>query len=235
MHDTFLKIVRIRFSWVILLLVVIAAVALIVTYYRYPLDPKDAALVAGLTTGLMIFIVQFLLSWNDHLAYEKFHALRIEKILDHREDRKFYENLIKTSQSKVDVMGVTASRFLEHFADINSGLPETRVLIDALERGVKVRILVARETYLEGSEKLNCQKSAVMLGNLSDQNKDFQYRYFDHAPAHGVMVVDDKCIVGPVFPDVPSKYTPAIYLSVHSRFAKKYLAYLESEWGKASV
>jgi len=226
--------VRIRFSWIILLLVVVAAASLISAYYYYDMDPKDAALVAGLTTGLVIFVVQFLLSWNDHLAYEKFHALRIEKILDHREDRQFYEELIKASQSKVDVMGVTASRLLEHFADTKSERPETRVLIDALERGVEVRILVASERYLAGNEKLNCKKSASMLSSISNPNNKFQYRYFKHSPAHSVVVVDDKCIVGPVFPDIPSKYTPAIYLSVHSRFAKKYLVYLESEWDKAS-
>lgn len=64
-------------------------------------------------------------------------------------------------------------------------------------------------------------------------NCSLDVKYFKHVPAHSVFSVDDKSIVGPVFPEVESKYTPALFLRNSSPFANKYLTYFEYEWDKA--
>jgi hypothetical protein len=64
-------------------------------------------------------------------------------------------------------------------------------------------------------------------------NYSLEVKYFNHIPAHSIFNVDDKCIVGPVFPEVESKYTPALFLRNSSPIADKYLKYFEYEWNKA--
>lgn len=45
--------------------------------------------------------------------------------------------------------------------------------------------------------------------------------------------MDDTCIIGPVFPDLESRNTPALRLRSSSPMAIPYLDYFESEWEKA--
>ena len=191
---------------------------------------------AGILTGLLVVIIQFLLSWNEYRYIENFKRLGIKEIRKDRDKREFYENLIKNSHKCIDVMGVTASRFMEHFADAESGRPETRVLLDAMNRKIKVRILVPKSEFLDRKEeKDNASKSKRNFENVKTSYPElFEYRYFQHVPAHGIVVVDDECIIGPIFPQLRSKDTPCIHMYNHSAYAQKYLDYFEDEWKKAT-
>ena len=155
----------------------------------------------------------------------------------HRDDRGFYQNLIKNSSRRVDVLGVTAQRFMEHFADSSQdSRREARVLLEALSRGVKVRILVPNKKFLRtDSDKTKFESASIVLKQIKSDSQNFNYVYFNHEPAHSIVVIDDECLVGPVLPDVQSKHTPAIYLSNDSPYAKKYLEYFEKEWELASA
>ena len=84
-------------------------------------------------------------------------------------------------------------------------------------------------------EKKNAHHQVVHV--LRDiQQKQYKgkinIRYFQHAPAHSIFMVDSTCIVGPVFEKVESKYTPALHLQKDSPFAEKYIEHFEQEWGK---
>ena len=57
-----------------------------------------------------------------------------------------------------------------------------------------------------------------------------EIKYFQHTPAHSIFMVDNNCIVGPVFERVESKYTPALHLKKDSPFAVKYLEHFDEEW-----
>lgn len=232
----FSTIISIRLSKIILVVLLIATITIGYFYYTGGPNTKLTALLGGLVTGLIVAIIQFLFSWNEHQSIEKIKALGIKDILLHREDRSFYENLIKTSKSRIDVMGVTASRFMDHFADEQSGRAETRVLLDALARKVKIRILVPKSEYLTiNNDKENAVRAKRCFENVAKKHDNFEYRYFSHIPAHSLVLVDEECIIGPVFPEVRSKDTPCIHIIASSPYAKKYLDYFDIEWKNAKT
>ena len=109
-------------------------------------------------------------------------------------------------------------------------------MIYALERGITVRILLPLNKYLPTEEKKNAGK--IVLEKYKElhnrYNNKIEIRYFDHSPAHSIFRVDDTCIVGPVFPEVESKYTPALHLLNTSPMAIKYINYFDSEWEDAT-
>ena len=232
----FSTVISIYLSKIILVLLFIATITLGCFYYAGEADSKHTLLFGGLVAGLIVAIIQFLFSWNEHHSIEKINALGIKDILLHREDRLFYENLISASEEHISVMGVTASRFMDHFTDEQSDRPETRVLLDALSRQVKVRILVPERKFLKNKDdKVNFDKAKKQFKYVASKHKNFEYRYFSHLSAHSLLVVDEKCIIGPVFPEVRSKDTPCIFISTSSPYAKKYLEYLDTEWKNAKT
>lgn len=232
----FSTVISIYLSKIILVLLFLATITLGYLYYTGNVDSKHTLLFGGLVAGLIVAIIQFLFSWNEHHSIEKINALGIKDILLHRENRSFYTNLISTSEARICVMGVTASRFMDHFADEQSNRPETRVLLDALSRKVQVRILVPERKFLKNEDdKGNFNKTKRQFQNVASKHKNFKYRYFSHLPAHSLVVVDEKCIIGPVFPKVRSKDTPCIFISTSSPYAKKYLEYLDTEWKNAKT
>lgn len=223
----------------VIVLITLAIIASICGYYYYKgeLDAKNSALLGGLLSGLILVIIQFLLNWYEYSTLSKFQSLRIKNILLHRDDRNFYQKLIEHSQNRIDVLGVTAARFMEHFADSSpDSRPESRVLLEALARGVKIRILVPHIDFLrDGTEKKKAEAATLMFIKTKEIYNNFEYLYFDHEPAHSIVVVDDESIIGPVLTDLSSRHTPAIYLNNNSPYAKKYLEYFEREWKKYNV
>ncbi len=229
-------VISIYLSKIILVLLLIATITLGWFYYTGEANSKHTLLFGGLVAGLIVAIIQFLFSWNEHHSIERINALGIKDILLHREDRSFYKNLISASKVRISIMGVTASRFMDHFADKQSDRPETRVLLDALSRRVKVRILVPERKFLENEDdKRNFIKAKKQFAKVASEHKNFKYRYFSHLPTHSLVVVDEKSIIGPVFPKVRSKDTPCIFITTSSPYAEKYLDYFETEWKNAKT
>jgi hypothetical protein len=127
-------------------------------------------------------------------------------------------------------MGVTANRLLDDFGrkDGNS-----RVLLEALGKNVKVRILIPKKSYLNPKQIGQFESTTQKISADLKRFANFEIRYFDHPPAHSIFVIDDTCIVGPVFGEIESKDTPALVLKQQSQFAEPYIKTFESEWGKA--
>lgn len=131
------------------------------------------------------------------------------------------------------MQGVTADSFLEDFADEKSSREGGKVLLEKLGKGVEIRILVASPDVLDAKDlrhKNKASTAANRLTALSAQFENFKYAYFNHLPMHSVLTVDNTSIVGPIFPDVPSKNTPAIHLKNDSEFVEHYLEYFRNEW-----
>lgn len=228
--------VQIKLPIIVLIGLFLAAGLFGYLYYKGPSTTKSTALFGGFVTGLTLAIIQFLFGWAEYRATFKVQALGVKNILLHREDRAFYQELIENANEKIYVMGVTACRFMEHFADPSSDRADTKVLLEALARGTKVRILVPRSEFLEEEDdKTKASRAANNFESTAKFSENFEYRYFDHVSAHSIVVADENCIIGPVFPEVPSKHTPAIYFHSESEYAKKYLGYFDSEWIKANA
>lgn len=227
---------NIYLSKIIIVLLAFAIIVIILLYYQEP-DPKQSALLGGLATGLMVAGLQLLLSWTEHVENEKIKRLRVKQILATRDDEKLYRRIIDNANSQVLMLANTAYRFLEDFADEDIARQDKRALIKALERGVSVKILLPEPQYLtleDDKDKANI--SARKFNNLKSKFGDkFQVRYYNHSPAHNLLVVDHECLAGPIFPDISSKNSPAIYTDDESTFIKPYIKYFEAEWDKASA
>lgn len=203
-------------------------------YYKGASATKSTALFGGFVTGLILVTIQFLFNWAEYKSISKMQAWGIKDMLLHRDDREFYQRLIKQASRRIDVMGVTASRFIAHFADQQGNRPETKVLLEALSRGVQVRILVPAEGYLHSeAERVMAITTTSEFEHLARAYENFHYNYFNHEPMHSIVVVDDIAILGPVFPGMPSRHTPAIFITTESEYTRKYLDYFEREWGES--
>ena len=236
--EIFGKSIRVTAVLIISLLLVILMIVSFVIYWQTDgLDSKLGSLFGGLAVSLFVAIIQLIIAWNDYAKNAELRKLELKEILYNRDSRGKYEAYIKKSVSQIDVMVVTASRFFDHFGDLdNNASEEAKTLVFALMRGVRVRILVPLpdKKYLKSDEKINKASNALeKYRKLSTKYDKIELRYFDHSPAHSIFRIDDTCIVGPVFPEVESKYTPALYLKNTSPMAVKYINYFDSEWEDA--
>ncbi len=194
------------------------------------------AILGSLFAGLIVAIIQFIIAWQDYHQTDKLRELQLIRILLNRDSRNFYENYVRSAKKTIDMMGVTGSRFMEDFANDDAAAPEnSKVLLQVMSKGVNVRILLPKSQYLFSPEqKRNEENANSRISRIKSQFQErFHVRYFSHVPAHSIFLVDNECIVGPVFPEVPSKFSPALHLKVTSSFAEKYLDYFNHEWNEA--
>ena len=197
-------------------------------------DNKLNAILSGLITGFIALLLQLWFSWVEQNKLKKFDELRIIDILAARDDPEYYRPLIKSAKRDVMVLGVTCLRFLHDFADDETSAPnKNKVLLKLLDKKkLKVKLLVADETALDNEEDVAKAKAAQpRLERLHIKYPNhFFFSYYKHRPTHSVMVIDDECIVGPIFPGVSSKYSPAIRLKKDSKFVEHYREYFDKEW-----
>jgi hypothetical protein len=198
-------------------------------------NSKFGLLMGGLAASLFVAIIQFLFAWNEHLEIEAIKRLGVKRVLPHRDEEAFYRGLIKAAKNRICVMGVTGVRFMRDFADSESGRSEKRVLIDALKNNVEVQILMPSIKHLKSGERDMAKILKNLFSRVKKISQKFSVRYFDHIPTHSIVIVDDLCLLGPVFPDVASKDTPCILISANSIYANPYTKYFDSEWNNAAI
>lgn len=232
MMEFFKKVLNIYLYRIIFWFVAIV-ILLCLCWYFWESNIKLATLLGGLTTGLFVGWLQLFLMATEHREMERIKKLGIKEILSHRDDEIFYRKVIEKSKEEIRVLGNTASRFMDDFADGTRA--DKRALIDALNRRVHVKFLLPKPDYLwrqEDKERANISLSSIQ--NLKAKFADLvKLKYYSHAPFHSLVLSDNDCFVGPIFPDRRSKNTPTIYTDKSSIFAKSYLEYFDYEWSKA--
>jgi hypothetical protein len=201
------------------------------------LEPEGPGFVfiSGLVPGLAVALIQFLLSWTEFKQISRFSAMKIKGVLSSRDEEAYYCNLINSAQTRIEVFGVTAQRFVRDFADDTSSKPERKVLLKALDRDVVVRILVAEKKYLSQADadyKFPVAQRAF-LDLVSRYPALFEVRYFSHTPIASIVSIDEDVLVGPIFQNRESRNTPAIHTSSGSMLAQSYLSHFEDEWNQA--
>lgn len=214
--------------FVVLLIILIVAIII----YCLIDNPGNlwGAFFGSLSAGLLVAILQFVISWQTYSEMEKLKKLKLIEILYNRADRNKYADYIRNCNSELDVMGVTAVRFFNDFADMSNGAPEeATLLLKILKRGVGVRILLPSKEYLPSSKKVDFDRVSEKYNELKQIGK-IEIRYFNHNAAHSIFRVDDTCIIGPVFPELESKNTPALHVMRASPWASNYMKYFEKEW-----
>lgn len=223
---------------IIILVFLIAILGVSVAMYLWIGDPSDmwGAFFGSLGAGMIVAIIQYLIAWQDYKQTEKLKELKLVEILNNRREMRQYGEYIKSATRNLDVMGSTAVRLFRDFADTTKGAPEsTKVLIDALDRKVKVRILLPKEAYLISDDKRqDAQNVKAKYFELKKTYDNIEIKYFDHNVAHSIFRIDDTCIIGPIFPTIESRNTPALHVMSSSPMAVNYLDYYELEWKKAT-
>ena len=211
--NIFGKSVKMTLSKIILIVLLVLLICAIVTYFIID-NPGSiwGALIGSLVAGLIVAIIQYLIAWQDYKQTEKLTELRLIEVLYNRATRSQYEEFIKNANRDLDVMGVTAVRFFNDFADTSVGAPENAtVLLKAMERGVRVRVLLPDDKYLPEEKKTDSARVREKYKELVPQYPLLEIRYFDHTAAHSIFRIDDTCIIGPVFPNLESRNTPACH------------------------
>ena len=198
-------------------------------------DGYLVVMLTGLIPGLVVALGQYMLQWFEFREISRLRRLKIKDVLVSRDDEQYYGNLIANAEREISVLGVTATRLLSDFADQGSPKPEKKTLISALQRGVKMKILIADLRYLPGEDAQ--EKFPKAVRRLNELQKEFpncfEYRFYNHQPSHTIFRADSECLVGPKFPHLESKNTPTVHTSSDGNFAKPYLDYFENEWNIA--
>lgn len=167
---------------------------------------------------------------------EQYKQLKVNRILIDRDDTKIYGEIINSASKNIWIMGHTAKRLLNDFADIESPRGEKKVIPSALQKGVNIRILITDKEYLNDSKKNDfdaVNEKLKKLANNEIYSGKLEYKYFSHIPAHSIFVFDNECFIGPIFEEVESQHTPVIHMEIDSLYAQKYLEHFEYEWKKA--
>lgn len=230
------KSVKMTLSIIILIVLFVLLISAIFTYFVID-NPSSiwGALFGSLVAGLIVAIIQYLIAWQDYKQTEKLKELRLIEVLYNRATRSQNEEFIKQATRNLDVMGVTAVRFFNDFADTSVRAPENAtVLLKAMERGVSVRVLLPDDKYLPEDKKKDSARVRDKYKELSSQYPSLEIRYFDHTAAHSIFRIDDTCIIGPVFPNLESRNTPALHVMKSSPMGINYMDYFELQWNSAN-
>lgn len=197
--------------------------------------PKFSGFVGGLAAAFFVATLQFLIQFYEQIKLSKFRQHGVLDFLEERSDKKIYKKIISNAKkgTKIQLQGVTGSRFLQDFADADD--TKSRELIDALDRGVCVEVLVAHSDFLEENNKPDLiYKTVVLAKALTTNYPDaFSIRYYRAPPSHNLLVCGDVCLVGPVFKGKTSKSSPAIIFDRSGSYVRSYIENFESVWAIA--
>ncbi len=222
--------------WLIVVFVIAVATGVLVFLFYY-LDPNDIrlfTLVGGVITGLIVFLLTFVTMLTPIREADKFRRMGVKGLLANRHKQEYYRKLVISSETRVDVMGASCSRFVQDFLDLES---DDKVLVDALNthNQLKVRLLIP-DTQHMGEEVQH--RVEDMLKKLEAVEQRFgdrvQLRRFPNYAHHSFVVVDDNVVAGPIFQEDKSKYAPAVHVSADTTFGKKYISHFDVIWSESS-
>ena len=103
---------------VILLFVLALIVSLIAVFNAQDDNLKNIFI--SISAGLIIALIQFGLSWYEYITIDKYRRMGIKNIYDNKYKEEMYGEKIKNAKQKIYLMGNTAGKFLEDFANVSS-------------------------------------------------------------------------------------------------------------------
>lgn len=199
-------------------------------------DSRLIGLISGLASGLMIAFLQFLTQYLEQKTLAEYKEHGLVKFLTNRKDAEYYRELIKNTKfgDKIMVVGVTCNRLLEDFA--NTQVSQSQDILEALARGVEVKLLLPKVKYLEEPNLSDFKNKTLQrskeISNLYPGR--FNLLYYDFEPSHSIFLAGSRCLVGPIFKNKSSRDTPTIAFDKDGLFIKPYLSYMEDILKNAS-
>ncbi|WJN60971.1 hypothetical protein [Pseudomonas sp. SO81] len=210
--------------------------ALLVFFSTEKSDGRVIGVATGLFAGLIIASLQFLTQYLEQKALAEYRKHGLVEFQVNRKNTDYYRQLIRDTEvgDQIIVVGVTCNRLLEDFA--NSDVAGSTDLLEALSRGVEVKLLLPKISYLDKKNQSDfTNKTLEIAGKLKREYPDkFSIRYYDFEPSHSIFLAGSRCIVGPIFKNISSKDTPAITFDKGGQYIKPYLSYVDETWAGAS-
>jgi len=212
--------------------VVLTLLVLLVFYwycfYDDSIDSLYKNIFAGVFSGLIITFFQVFVDFETLKLNRVIKNSKLKNMLSNRNDKSYYEEILKNTTSQVSIMGVTAERF---FRDFGSAEDDDPKLIDKLlNNDVKFRLLL---TEKDGKKSDRAKDYREKYNKYSN----FNIQYFDkntYVP-QSIFIIDDQCILGPIFSQQESKNTSALhFFDKNSDFSKQYIDYFEKIWTESS-
>jgi hypothetical protein len=232
----FEKSFKFKASFVILVVFLCLAIILLIWFIKTS-NVKLLSLLGSLFGGLIVAIIQFIIALQDYIQTEKLKELELIRVMYDRNDRNFYGEYISKAKQNISILGVRAKRFFMDFADHRENAPSSaKYLLQKLEQGVDVKILLPNVDFLDTDKKNDFEIVRIHIETIKKKHPNYKLtvKYFEHVSVHSIFIVDDTCIVGPVFPKIDSQYTPGLQLKNISPLAVKYIAYFNDEWENAN-
>lgn len=218
--------------WVIFLVILILIIGgLIIWLYQADEDnAKLIAILAGLVSGLIVYVFTFVSIVGELKQVEFYRSLGIRDLLSNRHDKEYYKKIVGNAKTRVDVMGASCVRFVEDFLDLDS---DDKALVDALVKHprLRVRFLIPKAAHMSEVTKKKVSAATPKFQALQRKFKDqVQFRRFDSEAAHSFVLVDDELIAGPVFAQERSKHDPAVHVEASTPFGRKYVDHFQMVW-----
>jgi len=120
--EIFKKLLNIYLYKIIIVVVLFVICLFLVIYFNSKASSPVTPLLGGLITGLLVALLQLLLMWTEHNEMERIKKLGIKKILSYRDEESLYRKVIENANEEIRVLGNTASRFINDFADETSAV-----------------------------------------------------------------------------------------------------------------
>ena len=150
-------------------------------------------------------------------------------MLSNRNDKSYYEELLINANTEISIMGVTAERFFRDFG--SAEIDDIKLIDTLLKKEVKFRFLLTEEVGQKSDRAKDYREKYT-------KNKNFNIYYFDknkYVP-QSIFIVDEQCILGPIFSHQESKDTSALhFFDKNSDFSKQYIDYFEKIWKEKST
>jgi len=217
---------------VFVFLVGVSAIVCLYVASTYSNSPLIFSVTTGLVGGLTIFLFDKLIGYKESVLLGTRDW--IVGTLRSRDDRAFYSNLIARTNVRIGFMGKSGLRFLTDFADVDAVGEENKRLLLALQRGVKIRFLLADAEFLELEERQKIDDVKRMIQklreNLGSSGSNLEVLYYQFQPSFSVFIADDTVIFGSNFPGSKSRATPSIVSDAKGKVAQSYIEFFEGQW-----
>jgi hypothetical protein len=200
-------------------------------------DPSSflPSIFTGVCSGVLILAVD---KWLDR-ADLKFLTNRdhIVGSTKGREDARYYGELFDGARREVSFYGRTGYRLLTDFADIDSRDPNKRALLRALDRGVRVRFLVADNSCLDdrGRDDADLARKLFERVRLALPLSNFDLRFYSSPATFSYFRADETVVFGVNFPNKKSRHTPSVIATSASAAAASYIEFFEETWNSSGV
>lgn len=234
MNLMFLTQTRVPLWAVIVVLIVIMALILAVTLFQMT-DVKWIGVVAGLISGLVIYLIGFIVDFQAFRALDRYRRMGIRDVLDNRHDKSYYKRVLSKSRNQVRVMGTSCNRFVTDFLDMDS---DDKILIDRLRRcpKLKIQILIPAEEFIDPESSTRFSLIEPKLKKAQNQfGNRLTIRRFASVARQSIVIVDDEIIVGPVLPGMESRQSPAVHVNRTTKYGAKCAEYFDRVWEKGEA